>query len=60
MKCQEKTPLDYQYTLKKNEGLEGKTGLFWRWVTMGRENKERGNESEYGGCILYSYMKIEQ
>jgi hypothetical protein len=23
-----KTPLDYQYTLKKNEGQEGKIGLF--------------------------------
>jgi hypothetical protein len=22
--------------------------------------KERINEGEYGGCILYSYMKIEK
>jgi hypothetical protein len=24
------------------------------------EHKERVNEYEYGGCILYSYMKIEE
>jgi hypothetical protein len=23
-------------------------------------HKESVNESEYGGCILYSYMKIEE
>jgi hypothetical protein len=23
-------------------------------------HKERGNESVYGGCILYPYMKIEE
>jgi hypothetical protein len=23
-------------------------------------HKERGNEGEYGGCILYSYMKMEE
>jgi hypothetical protein len=23
------------YTLKKNEGQEGKAGVFWRWVPVG-------------------------
>jgi hypothetical protein len=41
-----------------NEGLEDKTGPFWRWVSVGG-HKERVNENEYGGCILYSYKKIE-
>jgi hypothetical protein len=26
----------------------------------GGGHKERGNEGEYGGSILYSYMKIEE
>jgi hypothetical protein len=25
------------YTLKKNEGQEGKAGVFWRWVPVGGE-----------------------
>jgi hypothetical protein len=36
LKCQGKTPLDYQYTLLKNEGRESETGLFQRWVPVGR------------------------
>jgi hypothetical protein len=26
----------------------------------GKRHKERVNEGGYGGCILYSYMKIEE
>jgi hypothetical protein len=40
------------HTLKKNDGQEG-------WVQVGG-HRERVNESEYGGCILYSQMKIEE
>jgi hypothetical protein len=44
----------------KNEGEEGKAGLFQRWVPVGQGHKERVNEGEYGRFILYSYMKIEE
>jgi hypothetical protein len=44
------------YSLK-NEGQEGKTGLFQG--KEGRGYREKVNECEYGGDILYSYMKIE-
>jgi hypothetical protein len=27
--------LDYKYTLKNNEGQEGKKNLGWEWVPMG-------------------------
>jgi hypothetical protein len=27
---------------------------------MGGGHKGRANEGEYGGCILYPYMKIEE
>jgi hypothetical protein len=51
----------YQYTLFKNEGQEGKTGLFWGWYQWEvGGHKERVNEGEYDGCILYSYMKTEE
>jgi hypothetical protein len=46
--------------LKGNEGQEGKTGLFLGVGTSGNGNKEKGNEGEYGGCILYPYVKIEE
>jgi hypothetical protein len=29
-------------------------------VWEGDGHKERGNETIYGGCILYPYMKIEE
>jgi hypothetical protein len=39
----------------KNEGWEGKTGLFWGgWQWEGVRHKERVNEGKNGGCILYS------
>jgi hypothetical protein len=34
LKYQGETPLDYQYTLLKNEGQEGKIGLFQKWVPV--------------------------
>jgi hypothetical protein len=40
----------------KNEGWEGKTGL--GGPGKGRA-LERGKEGEYGGCALYTCMKIE-
>jgi hypothetical protein len=47
------------YTFLKNEGQEGKTGLFCLWESVvGSGHKERLNESEYGGCILY--VKTEE
>jgi hypothetical protein len=61
MKYQGKTPLNYQYMFNKNDGQEGKINLFWdgyQWEGGG--HKERGNEGEYGGCILYLYMQIEE
>jgi hypothetical protein len=30
----------------------------YQWKVCG--HKERGNEGEYGGCILYPHMKIEE
>jgi hypothetical protein len=30
----------------------------YQWEVRGQ--KERRNKGEYGGCILYSYMKIEE
>jgi hypothetical protein len=51
--------LNYQYALKKIEGQEDKIGLVQGWVARGR-HKERVNEGKYSGCILYSYVKIEQ
>jgi hypothetical protein len=51
----------YIFYTKKNEGEEGKIGLFWECVPVGDGgHKERVNEGEYSRCILYSYMKIEE
>jgi hypothetical protein len=36
-------------------------GLFgggYQWESSG--HKERVNEDEYGGCVLYLYMKTEE
>jgi hypothetical protein len=30
------------------------------YLWEGDRHKERVNEGEHGGCILYSYMKIEE
>jgi hypothetical protein len=39
----------------------GKTSLFWGWVPVeGGGLKETVNESEYGACSQYLYMKIEE
>jgi hypothetical protein len=44
----------------KNEGQEGKINLFRGRVQWERSgHKERGNEGEFGGCILYQYKKIK-
>jgi hypothetical protein len=43
----------------KNEGQECKTGLFcggYWWD--GEGHKERVNEGEHSGCILYSHLKL--
>jgi hypothetical protein len=61
LKYQGKTPLDYQYTLKKIKGRRIKKGIFLRWISVGwGRHKEKLNEGEYGRYILYSYMKIEE
>jgi hypothetical protein len=39
MKCQSKTPLNYQIHFLKKE-KEGKTGLFQGWVAVGRQRAE--------------------
>jgi hypothetical protein len=49
------------YLIFKNEGQEGKIYLFGgghQWE--GSRHKERGNEGEYTGCVLYSHMKIKE
>jgi hypothetical protein len=54
LKCQGEISLGYQYTLKKYEGHEGKTSFLWGWILMrGGRHKERVNDSDYCGCILY-------
>jgi hypothetical protein len=48
------------YTLKKMKGKREKrvfSGGGYQWEVSG--HKERGNDGEYGGCILYPYMQIE-
>jgi hypothetical protein len=47
---------------KKNEGQKGKTGPVWELVPVGRGegHKKRVKESEYGGNITYSCMKMQQ
>jgi hypothetical protein len=53
--------LDYQHTLKRNEGQESKTGHFPGISTSESENGiKRVHECEFGGFILYSYTKIQQ
>jgi hypothetical protein len=35
--------------------------LFWEWIPVGGGgHKKRVNEGEYGGCIFYLYIKIEE
>jgi hypothetical protein len=59
--AKEKPPWTINIHVLKNEGQEGKTGLFYRWVPLGvGGDKERVNESEFCGGILYQYMKIEK
>jgi hypothetical protein len=54
-------PLGPSIYIFKNEGQKGKIAFFWGWVPVGRGgNKERVIEDEYGGCILYSYTKLEE
>jgi hypothetical protein len=63
VECQDKTPVDYQYTLfLKNERLEGKTDLFlgMRTSRRGEGIRKRVDEGKYSRYILYSYMKIEK
>jgi hypothetical protein len=58
-----KTPwtINIHLVFLKNEGQEGKTNLFWGWVTVGDGgHKEMGNKGVFGGCGLYPYMKIEE
>jgi hypothetical protein len=53
--------LDHQYTLKKIKGRKVKqvfSGGGYQWE-VGR-HKEREKKGEYGGCILYSHMKIKE
>jgi hypothetical protein len=40
------------------EGKRGVSGGGYQWE-VGR-HKERENGGAYGGCVLYSYMKIEE
>jgi hypothetical protein len=40
---------------------EGKNKSVLRWVSVGGvRHKERGNEDEYGGCILYPYVMLKE
>jgi hypothetical protein len=41
---QGKTPSNYENTLKKNEGQEGKTGPFQRWVPVVEERPKGKGE----------------
>jgi hypothetical protein len=54
--------LDYQYTLKKKRRTGGKNKFFPGMDTSGGavRHNEKGNDSAYGGCNLYPYMKIEE
>jgi hypothetical protein len=45
----------------KNEGQERKTVLFGNGQQYeGAGQKDRKHKGKYGGCILYSCIKIEQ
>jgi hypothetical protein len=57
MKYHGEIPLSNEYTLKKNEGQECKTGPMGEGA---RVEKGRVSEGQYGCCTLYAYMKIEQ
>jgi hypothetical protein len=53
-------PLGLSIHLKKNEGQEGKIGLFQGWVPgVGRWAQGKGEWGEYGGCFLHPCMKRE-
>jgi hypothetical protein len=53
--------LHHQYALLKKRRARGKNRSFLGVGTSGRGgNKKRENEGEYGGRILYLYMKIEK
>jgi hypothetical protein len=55
-----KSPLDYQYTLKKWRA-GGKISLFQGGYQLEEGgHKERGNKGEYGGYTSYPYIKIEE
>jgi hypothetical protein len=41
---------------RKVKQVLSRDGFQWE----GREHKKRVEQAEYGGCILYSCMKIEQ
>jgi hypothetical protein len=60
LKYQVETPLDYQYTLLKNEG-QGEKYFFsrcrYQWEVSGPKDRENGGE--YGECVPYPYMKTE-
>jgi hypothetical protein len=61
LKYQDNLALDYQYTLNQETcRAKGKIKYFLREMYSGTKvHEERGNEGDYGGCILYPYMKIE-
>jgi hypothetical protein len=45
----------------KNGGQKGKTGSVWRLVAVGGGGyKERVEEGEYGGNVMYSCIKMEK
>jgi hypothetical protein len=57
LKYQGEISLNYQYRLFKNEGQEGKASF----LSVGTSGSRRAKgEGEYGGCILYSCVVIEQ
>jgi hypothetical protein len=55
-----KLPWTIKIHFKKVKDKEGKAGPFQGWVPeIGGGYQERVKEGGYGGCILYSCMKIE-
>jgi hypothetical protein len=61
LKYQCKTPLGHQYTLKKMKDRRVKQDFSGgRYLWERGRLKEMVDEGEYGGFILYSYMKIEE
>jgi hypothetical protein len=60
LKCQDNPTLELSiYTFFKNEGQDGKIGLFQEMGTSGR-GQERANNRKYSEYIFYSYMHIEE